>query len=406
MDYYERFSYLRDTVRFAPERIPLEGGLVVHNLEFCSENCGILPGQGKHACPDHGLAFEEADHFADRLSDERALDVRDCRVAENRAFPYHVFLPPGTQRADRFLLILHGFNEKSWNKYLPWAHFLATATGRAVVLFPIAFHMNRAPLAWSHRRLMRDESERRKREYPALIASSLSNVAISTRLQAKPQRFIWSGLQTFYDVLQLLGEIRAGRHPLIRPEADMDIFAFSIGCLLSQVLLLTDPGGLFGQVRLGMFCGGVVFNRMTPVSRSILDSESNVALYSCLVEHLESHLEQDPRLRHYMSEEHPEGVHFRSLLNYARMRQEREQRFRELSGRLFAVALEQDGVMPPYEVVNTLQGAARDIPVPVEVLDFPYPYKHEDPFPALESLRRPVDEQFRRVFGRVAEFFS
>ena len=123
------------------------------------------------------------------------------------------------------------------------------------------------------------------------------NAAISIRLQARPQRFVWSGLQSYHDVLQLAGQIAAGSHPLFDPAASLDLFGYSIGCLLAQVLLMTDPSGLFARARLLMLCGGAVFNRISPVSRFILDSECNVALYSYLVEHLESHLRESERLR-------------------------------------------------------------------------------------------------------------
>ena len=60
------------------------------------------------------------------------------------------------------------------------------------------------------------------------------------------------------------------------------------------------------------------------------------------------------------------------MLSYGVLRGEREAQFRRLAPRLMAVALVQDQVVPAYEVVNTLQGAGRDIPVRVEVLDLPY----------------------------------
>jgi hypothetical protein len=316
-----------------------------------------------------------------------------------------LFHCPERGRARELLLLFHGLNEKDWHKYLPWAHQLALTTGKAVLLFPIAFHMNRALPEWSDHRLMHRVCEQRRKVWPEVVGASLSNVAFSTRLHARPQRFIWSGLQTYCDVVQLLQEIRADQHPLIAPRATVDILAYSVGCLLAQVLMMADPEGLFERSRLCMFCGGAVFNRMSPVSKFILDSEANVALYSYVVEHLESHLRHDPRLRHYLSGDHPEGTRFRSMLNYGVLRKEREAKFRELSPRLLAVALEQDTVIPPYEVINALQGSGRDLPVRVEHLDFPYEYLHEDPFPAQEALRAPVDRSFRQVFSLIAEFY-
>lgn len=403
MDYLDLYNYLKQAVRADGDIFRLEGGLAVSHLDFHSVSHQILPGETSYVCATHGAVACESFSFADESGG--ILDLHDSQVPENRDFRYPVFHSAGRGKASEVLFLLHGFNEKHWHKYLPWAHRLATSTGKAVVLFPIAFHMNRAPREWSDQRLMHRASERRRRAFPEVIASSLSNVAISTRLQARPQRFIWSGLQTYCDVLQLLAQIREDRHPLLAPGASVDLLAYSIGCFLAQVLMMTNPGGLFEDSRLCMFCGGAVFNRMSPVSKFILDSESNVSLYSYVVEHLESHLHHDPRLCHYLSDAHPEGMNFRSMLNYGVMRKEREGHFRRLAPRLKVVTLEGDTIIPPYEVINTLQGAARDIPVRVEVLDFPYPYQHEDPFPAQVTLRDPVDRAFRQVFDSIAEFF-
>jgi hypothetical protein len=407
MDYLELHSYLKKTVQPDQDQVRLQDGLQVSRLVFRSASADLLPGEDHYRCAHHGDIACEPDVFSNGTGTmAEILDVHDSRVHENREFAYSVFHARPDAKAEEVLFLFHGFNEKHWHKYLPWAHRLATATGKAVVLFPIAFHMNRAPLEWSDHRLMHRASEQRRRVFPATIASSLSNAAISTRLQARPQRFIWSGLQTYCDVLQLLSQIRENRHPLIAPEAIVDIFGYSIGCFLAQVLMMTNPGGLLEHARLGMFCGGAVFNRISPVSKFILDSESNVALYSYVVEHLESHLQRDARLRHYLGEAHPEGMNFRRMLNYGVMRKEREAQFTAMAPRLMAITLEQDSVIPPYEVINTLQGSHRDIPVRVDTMEFPYPCQHEDPFPAIEGLRGPVDQAFRNVFDAFAEFFA
>jgi len=201
-------------------------------------------------------------------------------------------------------------------------------------------------------------------------------------------------------------QIRQGRHPLIPKEVSFDFFAYSIGNLLAQVLLMTNHKGYFENSRLALFCGGSVFNRMSPVSRFILDSEANVALYSYVVEHMESHLKKDARLRHYLGEDHPEGLNFLSMINYKRMLEHRENLFRKMSDRIMAIALANDTVIPPYEVMNTLQGIRRDIPIPVEVHDYPYPYIHEEPFPANEKIRVEVDRMFNQTFDRFCNFLG
>ena len=167
--------------------------------------------------------------------------------------------------------------------------------------------MNRALSTWSDRRLMHSVSQCRKEHFPDLLQSTFSNVAISTRVQSKPQRFIWSGLQTYYDIVQFIDEVKAGKYAPLNPEMQFHFFSYSVGTFLSEILKLTNPKGYFTNAKLLAFCGGPTFNRLTPVSKAILDSEANVALYSYLVEHLESHLKREKRLYHYL-EEH--GAHF------------------------------------------------------------------------------------------------
>ena len=169
---------------------------------------------------------------------------------------------------------------------------------------------------------------------------------------------------------------------------------------------MTNHNGYFDHSRLALFCGGSVFNRMSPVSKFILDSEANVALYSYVVEHIESHLKKDARLRHYLGEDHPEGLNLLSMINYKQMLGHRERLFRKLSDRILAIALTHDTVIPPYEVMNTLQGINRDIPIPVKVFDYPYPYSHEEPFPASAKIREPVDQMFRKTFDCFSEFLG
>jgi hypothetical protein len=246
----------------------------------------------------------------------------------------------------------------------------------------------------------------RQTRFPDIVASTFSNVAISTRLHQKPQRFFWSGLQTYYDVIQFLEDIRAGNHPFIKYDAGFDLFAYSIGGLLTQILMMTNHRDYFSKSRLCLFCGGIVFNRFSPVSRFIIDSEANVALYSFIIEHLENHLKRDEWLRHYLTEQHPEGESFRAMLNYNLLRKERELMLSRIGDRVYALALDGDVVAPPYEVINTLQGIHRNIPIEVEVLDFCYPYTHENPFPSLIEHRQAVSLEFNRVFGRFAWFLQ
>lgn len=407
MEYFRLFSDLKGKSAFEQDSIPLGEGIVLYNCSFLSANASILPGEPFYECPLDGFTSTNEQDFRNPLAvSDYLLDIHDSQVKENKQFRYHILARTTDRPITRFVLMFHGFNEKTWDKYLPWAMKIVEGTGKAVVLFPFAFHMNRAPLEWSDSRKMQKISEERRRTFPHLVSSTFSNVAISSRIHIQPQRFFWSGLQSYYDVIQLLDQIKSGNHALIIPDAEFDLFTYSIGGLLAQILMMTNHKDYFSSSKLCLFCGGAVFNRLSPVSRFILDSEANVALYSYIIEHLESHLKNDVRLRHYLAGVHPEGITFFSMLNYNLMRKERETILQKISHQVLAIPLEQDTVVPSYEVINTLQGSRRQIPIPVEVVDFPYPYHHENPFPADRRIAGEVTAAFNMVFERVSRFLG
>jgi len=403
MKYIEIFNHLKDIENFDNNEIFIDERTVMHNFSFESNYRFLLPG-GSGNNDNYEYPLDSRIEYEPDIIQEM-LNKKDAEIMENIKFRYHTISPRNNEGKSKGIVFLfHGLNEKNWNKYLPWAKYLVDKTQKTVVLFPLAFHMNRAPKIWSDIREMYSISQQRNQRHPDILHSSLSNVAISTRLHNKPQRFIWSGLQTYYDVIDFIETFKAGNHPLIDADASIDIVSYSIGSFLSEILMMTNKNGYFSNSKLVAFCGGAVFNRLSPVSKFILDSEANVSLYSYVVEHLESHMKRDEVLRHYLSETHLEGVNFRSMLNYKTLTHYREDIFREMSNRIYAVVLAQDTVVPPYEVVNTLQGTLRDIPIKIEVLDYPYKYKHEDPFPALPSIQDEVDKQFNKTFGLIVDF--
>ncbi|MDP4282770.1 MAG: DUF6051 family protein, partial [Bacteroidota bacterium] len=219
-----------------------------------------------------------------------------------------------------------------------------------------------------------------------------------------PQRFIWSGLQTYYDFIQFLEQCKSGKHEMIDPDFKFNIFAYSIGGLLAEILKLTNYKGYFDDVKICLFCSGAVFNRLSPVSKFILDSEANVALYSYLVEHLDSFLKHDRNLHHYIEEDHMEGKVFHSMLDYQKMREFREDLFKKAENYFYAIALKKDAVIPPVEIINTLQGAYRNIAIKVDELDFDHHYNHEMPFPINHKEASLIERNFNIVFDKVGNF--
>ena len=144
-----------------------------------------------------------------------------------------------------------------------------------------------------------------------------------------PQRFFWSGLQTFYDVVQFIDEVRTGKYEFADPQAGFDFFTFSIGSFLGEILIMSNPKDYFHDSRFFIFCGGPTLDRMSPNSKFILDSDATIAIYSFYTERLESELRLDKRMAHYFNGHHIAGNYFKSMLSYQKGKEFRENRFRE-----------------------------------------------------------------------------
>jgi Family of unknown function (DUF6051) len=396
--------------------------LKITNLDFESFSHTILPGNKNFFCNEHNKSFKSTNSFKSDVDAPHLNEIAnkpDAEIEENIKFRYSVFSHIPVQKDKNtkkkkhkkekkdkpkgVIFLLHGLNEKDWNKYLPWAYKLMELTGKHIILFPIAFHMNRTPTLWLNPKFMKKVNEERKGFFPKMTNASFANSALSSRLQFYPQRFLWSGLQSFFDILQLVREIRSGTHPIIEKDVPIDFFAYSIGSFLANILLMTNSYNYLKDSKLFHFCGGPTLNRMSAASKYILDSEANIAVYSYFIEHLEQEQKKDERLKHYFSKLHPEGMFFKCMLNIHKMQNFRDKRFNELSKQISALALKQDTVVPPQEVKNTLQGAERKIPIKVRVFDFDYKYDHVTPFPYLEKISEQVDKQFNRVFKAAAK---
>jgi hypothetical protein len=68
--------------------------------------------------------------------------------------------------------------------------------------------------------------------------------------------------------------------------------------------------------------------------------------------------------------------------------------------------LEKDEIVPAYEAINTLQGSRRDIPIKIDVLDYPHAYVHENPFPILTEINDEIDKQFQLTFDKICHFLG
>ncbi|HNV68042.1 MAG TPA: DUF6051 family protein, partial [Bacteroidales bacterium] len=202
----------------------------------------------------------------------------------NREFSYYILSPGGDSSkpcdGSGAIILLHGLNERNWSKYIQWGVSLADRTGRPVVLFPLAYHMNRSPRSWIDRHIMMPLVSARQALMPDARLSTFVNVALSTRMTASPQRFMLSGYQTARDLTALIRSMREGSIPGIAAGGRTDFFTYSIGALLIQVMMLSDTALLPDDSRIMLFCGGSAFSMMNGTSKLIMDSRAFEMLLS------------------------------------------------------------------------------------------------------------------------------
>jgi len=339
--------------------------------------------------------------FRSDFSSGGFINVSDTLIPENRTFTYPVFTPKNIQ-SDKVILLLHGLNERSWVKYLVWAYWLAENTDSYVILFPISFHINRSPSNWKDPRCMIPVMKDRISAPGEIKMSSFANVALSNRLTEEPLRFFNSGYQTVTDIIKLLLIIRNGQHPVIPETGKINIFAYSIGAFLAEIIMMGNPENLFQESKLFIFCGGSVFSNMQGSSKLIMDSQAFDRVYKYYLFDFEKSIKGKNPLAEFLSTSQL-GMAFRSMIDLGRFKNFRESQLTKLRYQIHTVTLSKDTVIPAVGVVATLN-SIRNKSV-AEVWDFPYAYSHENPFPVLASpLSEKVDECFERVFSSAREF--
>jgi len=62
--------------------------------------------------------------------------------------------------------------------------------------------------------------------------------------------------------------------------------------------------------------------------------------------------------------------------------------------------------MPSSKIVETMRGKNFDIPTHIDIMDLPFQYSHEMPFPiGKNGSDALIDESFESIFSKSAEFF-
>jgi hypothetical protein len=234
--------------------------------------------------------------------------------------------------------------------------------------------------------------------------SSFANIAISNRLTEDPMRFFNSGYQTVSDIVKLISAIRDGEHPIIPRSSRINIFAYSIGAFLAEIILMGNPGNIFTGSKLFIFCGGSVFSNMRGSSKLIMDSVAFDRVYAYYLNDFEKRIKGKSPVADFLRSSQI-GMAFRSMIDLGRLKTFRENILNKLLEQIHSVSLLKDRVIPSDGVTETLgRFGKKNI---VDILDFPYEYTHENPFPVFNSpISKKVDQCFEYVFSEAKLFFG
>ena len=375
MDYTKSYNDLKSIFTNESEKISIPGSEIkIYNVGFTSE----MP------------QMEFSNNY-------------DSQITENKSFSYPVFAP-ADKNSNKVILLLHGLNEKSWVKYLVWAFYLAQNTESYVILFPISFHINRCPSSWKDPRAMLTFMNERNSSLGNIDMSSFANIALSNRLTEDPMRFFKSGYQTTVDINKLISGIRNGEHKIIPGTDKINIFAYSIGAFLAEIILMGNPGNHFTDSKLFIFCGGSVFSNMQGSSKLIMDTLAFNRVYNFYLNDFEDTLNRKNSLTDFFCSSQI-GMAFRAMIDLGRLKSFRENIFKNLKGQIHSLSLLKDTVIPSKGVISTLRNSGRD--GIVDIWDFPYTYTHETPFPIFNtSLSKKVDYWFEKVFEEAALYLA
>ena len=353
-------------------------------------------------CRTEHFGFESTLPEIPGLSSKGSL-YQDRQISENQHFTYPVVIPGYSGTFKSGIIMLHGLNERSWAKYYPWAEYLANATGRPVILFPIAYHMNRGPAEWANPRKMIHLMKMRRSLPENRGSMSFANAALSQRLTDEPVRFYWSGRQTVHDLSALVNKIRDGEHPLFRKGASIDLFGYSIGAFLAEITLMANPHNLFSDSRLFIFCGGSIFSQMFGVSKLIMDTPAYNRLLQFYCSEWPTIYGKSKSGGHSTDDSLIKA--FSSMIRPDHFKTEREFFFAGAKNRLSGIALQKDQVMP-YSGIQSCMGdkTSNDC---IELIDFPFDYTHENPFPDHGKIdKRLTEEAMNKVLVKSAAFLS
>ena len=381
-----------------------ELGKMVYTKKYIEFKSLYNPDAGNTDIEGTGISIKNS-CFTSEISREGFFNRSDVSITENITFSYPVFVP-SDNKSGKVIILLHGLNERSWIKYLTWAYYMSEQTNSYVILFPISFHINRSPASWHDPRALYQTMNERKSSQAGISMLSFANIALSNRLTDDPRRFFNSGYQTVNDIVKLMKQIKEGEHEIIPAGSRVNIFAYSIGAFLAQIIMMGNPGSFFTESKLFIFCGGSVFSNMHGTSRLIMDSLAYSKVYSYYLDEFENRIKGKSELTDFLQTD-TTGMAFRSMIDLGRHREYREKAIKRIYDQTRLVALAGDSVIPAAGIVDTLDFRRGNSDHPVEVWDFKYPCSHENPFPLLEGDNsKKVDCSFEKLFAKACSFLD
>ena len=331
----------------------------------------------------------------------------DSGETENQKFRYAIFAPAHNKKFSEAIILLHGLNERYWEKYLPWAYHLVMQTQKPVILFPIAYHINRSPQTWRCPRQMYQFSAFRKAATPSIENSTFANVALSIRIDNCPELFSMSGIQTYFDIVKLTSAMKAGQFEMFENECHINFFAYSIGALLTETLLMSNPLQLFSGSKAFFFCGGATFDKINGNSRAIMDSRAFASLKQYMLNNngvFKKEVKIPEQQGHLLKDGWKAYLAMSGINRYFNYR---ENAFKRLINRIKAIGLTEDYVVPGHSIRETFGTVYNNTGFDVDVIDFPFKYSHETPFPVNNPDSNDiVNQSFNMVFNKASLFLS
>jgi pimeloyl-ACP methyl ester carboxylesterase len=363
--------------------------------QFSSGAATHSPGESAFGFYTHEFHSNTTIPYSLKENSPFNIELSDSTV--NKDFSYPVFHPNKMEQSDGCIILLHGLNERSWDKYFPWAYQLANYTRKTVILFPIAYHMNRSPQYWSDPRKMTPFVKQRIKQIPGTTNLSIANVALSERLSSHPERFLLSGYQAANDLLDLMAYIKAGTHPLIMKVTRIDFFAYSIGSFLSQIMFLAHKDDILAESKLFIFCGGSAFEDWQGVSKFIMDSKAFEKLHA----YYNGNKNYNNMVVNSIINNTALGQSFVDMLSVKNLKRRGSYYFTSMRDRVITVVLKNDTVALVDRVKSALKG------MQVDEWNFSYKYSHIMPFPvASNKLVNQVNEAFDKLMLRASLLFT